>query len=175
MKRFLQPWLLITVGIIMNIASAIVTHYFINQNNRHIGEIQQEITNIDANIDKLWQAKTEMERKKEFILLLLNNVTSQPLNPIIEHDLKQQLSKLKTQYIADKSHVQTLSIESTLSITAESQQQIIKDINNQYFKQLELQASVTPLMESNALLYSIAIFMQLIGLILVLSRDLARQ
>jgi len=178
-KHYLQPWVLITIGILMNITSAIVTHYFISQNNDTLQIIQQKITAIESNIDSQWQSKNEMERKKEFILLLLNSQNSHSINPEITTYLEHYFTKFRQHHLnsdEQKNHPKkTLSIGLTIKLTQIAQKKIINNINDQYLEKLDLEASQKPLKDNNAILYSFAIFMQLIGLILVLSRDLTRQ
>jgi len=178
-KHYLQPWILITIGILMNIVSAIVTHYFISQNNAELYLIQQKIIMIENNIDSQWQIKNEIERKKEFIFLLLNDQENHEINLEITDYLNHYLSSLKRLYLYEKTDLNLpdniIDIDSTIQITKLAQEKVISDINNQYFEKLELESSQQPIKDNNAILYSIAIFMQLIGLILVLSRDLARQ
>lgn len=178
-KHYLQPWVLITIGIVMNITSAIVTHFFISQNNTDIQTIEQKIIAMETHIDSQWQNKSEMERKKEFALLLLNKQPQQAIKTEIKTYLLAHLASLKKHYLSpeQKQHFNNidLMIHATIQLTRLAQQTLINDINDQYFEKLELEASQKPLKDSNAILYSIAIFMQLIGLILVLSRDLARQ
>ena len=52
---------------------------------------------------------------------------------------------------------------------------IIASINDSYLEKLEIENQKTPLQEKNALLFTIAIFLQVTGLILVLSRDILRK
>jgi hypothetical protein len=61
-----------------------------------------------------------------------------------------------------------------LDISAAAQTATIESINNTYFETLELQEARMPLESANSRLLSIAIFLQVIGLILVLARDLRR-
>lgn len=173
-KSYLKPWILITTGIVMNIISAVLTHYFISQNNTELQLIDQQITNIESNIESQWQTKIEMERKKEFILLLLNQHDLTTIKKPIKDYLEQHLTRLQQYSLSKPPLTVDLSINQTIRITQLAQKSIIDDINNQYFQKLELESAKKPLQDHNAQLYSLAIFMQLIGLILVLSRDLAR-
>lgn len=178
-KHYLQPWVLITIGILMNIISAIVTHYFISQNNAKLNIIEQKISTIENNIENKWQSKNEMERKKEFILLLFNSEEKHAIKPAIKNYLNHYLATLKQHYLTQKElpspKENSVNIETTINITQLAQEHIINSINDQYFEKLELESAQQPYKDNNAMLYSIAIFMQLIGLILVLSRDLTRQ
>lgn len=178
-KRYLQPWVLITIGIMMNIVSAIVTHYFISENNSELHALKQKVSVIESNIESQWQTKNEMERKKEFILLLLNSQESHEIDLEITDYLNQYISSLKRLYLYAETNLipsdNIIDIELTINITKLAQNKVISDINDKYFEKLELEGTQQPIKDNNAFLYSIAIFMQLIGLILVLSRDLARK
>jgi hypothetical protein len=66
------------------------------------------------------------------------------------------------------------NIQLLLDVGAQSQKKIIQSINNTYFEILDLEARKNPIENNNTLIYSIAIFLQVIGLILVLARDLRR-
>ena len=65
--------------------------------------------------------------------------------------------------------------QTLLEISLAAQDAIIESINNTYFDTLELQEAKMPLERANARLFSIAIFLQVTGLILVLARDLRRR
>ncbi len=71
MKKTLKPWILVVTGILFNIASAIITHYFIGINNQQLAQLELEINKLDTLIDSQWRSKTELERKQEFLLLLV--------------------------------------------------------------------------------------------------------
>jgi len=103
--RWLSPWVFVATGIVFNILSVLITHYFIGLNNDQINVID---------------------------LALL------------------------------------------LDLSSAAQQWIIESINNSYFGALELLEQIMPLEGDNSLLFSIAIFLQVTGLILVLARDLRR-
>ena len=62
-----------------------------------------------------------------------------------------------------------------LTLSSAAQKSIIESINNTYFESIELQETKMPLVLDNSRLFSIAIFLQVIGLILVLARDLRRR
>ena len=64
--------------------------------------------------------------------------------------------------------------ELLLQLSESAQTTIIESINNTYFERIELEDDKTPLERNNARLFSIAIFLQVIGLILVLARDLKK-
>ena len=178
LDRFLAPWVFVLTGIIFNILSAVITHYFIGLNNDDINIIDREIQRKEVLIDSLWQSKNEVERKKEFFILLLS---SKPHKPDVVETIYRDYLKEVTGSYGLKDFTTRLdrdtgsNLDLLLDLSSAAQKSIIESINNTYFETLELQEAKMPLVRDNSRLFSIAIFLQVIGLILVLARDLRRQ
>ena len=177
LDRFLAPWVFVLTGIIFNILSAVITHYFIGLNNDTINDIDRQIQSKEVLIDSLWQTKTEIERKKEFFILLLakqpdkttvtDSIYRDYLQELLEnHGLKEFSTRMNRDTGSD--------LDLLLDLSKAAQKSTIESINDTYFETLELQESKMPLVRNNSRLFSIAIFLQVIGLILVLARDLRR-
>jgi hypothetical protein len=64
-----------------------------------------------------------------------------------------------------------VTLEQISQLTNLIREKIVQSINDSYLEKLSVQQKTTPLKEKNALLGSIAIFLQITGLILVLARD----
>lgn len=180
MNRYFAPWVFVATGIIFNILSAVITHYFIGLNNGKITEIDRNINNKQVLIDSLWQSKTEVERKKEFFIVLLameaNNLSTHA-DLIDRYYQNYMLETTKTYHLPGFENRQGLNKsdpELLLQLSESAQTSIIESINNTYFELIELEEGKTPLEKNNARLFSIAIFLQVIGLILVLARDLRK-
>lgn len=178
LDRLLAPWVFVLTGIIFNILSALITHYFIGLNNEAINTIDREINGKQVLIDSLWQSRIEVERKKEFFILLFAQADSEQAvaeavyrdyleDTIAAYDLTEFEPRL------DRDRGNRLGL--LLDVGAAAQATIIESINDTYFEILELREAKVPLEKDNSRLFSIAIFLQVIGLILVLSRDLRRR
>ncbi len=178
LDRFLAPWVFVLTGIIFNILSAVITHYFIGLNNDAINIIDREIQRKEVLIDSLWQSKNEVERKKEFFILLLSGKPEKPdvVETIYRDYLKEVVGSYGLKEFTTRMDRDTGSnLDLLLDLSRAAQKSIIESINNTYFETLELQEAKMPLLRDNSRLFSIAIFLQVIGLILVLARDLRRQ
>jgi hypothetical protein len=178
LDRFLAPWVFVLTGIIFNILSAVITHYFIGLNNDAINIIDREIQRKEVLIDSLWQSKNEVERKKEFFILLLSSKPDKPdvVETIYRDYLKAVMGSYGLKEFSLRMDRDTGSdLDLLLDLSGAAQKSIIESINNTYFETLELQETKMPLVRDNSRLFSIAIFLQVIGLILVLARDLRRQ
>jgi len=178
LDRFLAPWVFVLTGIIFNILSAVITHYFIGLNNDAINIIDRDIQRKEVLIDSLWQSKNEVERKKEFFILLLSSKPDKPdvVETIYRDYLKEVMSSYGLKEFTPRMDRDTGSdLDLLLDLSVAAQQSSIESINNTYFETIELRETKMPLVRDNSRLFSIAIFLQVIGLILVLARDLRRQ
>ena len=176
--RLLAPWVFVLTGIIFNILSAVITHYFIGLNNEAINAIDHDINDKQVLIDSLWQSRVEVERKQEFFILLFAQPGGKPeISEAVYRDYVEKtidtydLTEFEPRMDRDRGNRLGL----LLDVSAAAQETIIESINDTYFEVLELRDAKMPLENDNSRLFSIAIFLQVIGLILVLSRDLRRR
>ena len=141
LDRFLAPWVFVLTGILFNILSAVITHYFIGLNNDKIGVIDLEIDSKQVLIDSLWQSKTEVDRKQEFFILLLAGKTDMPkLNETLYRDYLTGL--VDTHHLGDYRERIAASggadLDVLLEISRTAQLAIIESINETYLESLEL-------------------------------------
>ncbi len=175
MLKTVKPWMLVVVGILFNIASALITHYFIGLNNQQLNELEMKAGQHDTLIDSQWRNRTEIQRQREFLLLLLTQSEGEQL-PVVRSIIRQQLKqtveqqKIGSEWLSDTTPIGIQAIEEISWLAASN---IIDTINDTYLEKLDILQQVQPLQDRNALLLSFAIFLQLLGLILVLAKDIA--
>ena len=181
LDRLLSPWVFVVTGIVFNILSAVITHYFIGLNNDVINLIDRDINRQQVLIDSLWQSKVEVERKKEFFILLFAYTYDKPedtpaTREFLYRDYLQELMSIhdlsEFEPRMDRDRGNQLGL--LLDISTAAQGAIVESINDTYFETIELHEARIPLENDNSRLFSIAIFLQVTGLILVLARDLRR-
>ncbi len=177
LDRLLAPWVFVLTGIVFNILSALITHYYIGLNKEEINAIDREMHNRQVLIDSLWQSRIEVERKEEFFLLLQDQAAekSARVRQYVRDYLQQLVATHDLAGFADRVAEATPGdLDLLLELSNAAQESIIDTINDTYFESLELQEARMPLERNNARWLSIAIFLQVTGLILVLARDLRR-
>ena len=181
LDRLLSPWVFVVTGIVFNILSAVITHYFIGLNNDAINLIDRDINRQQVLIDSLWQSKVEVERKKEFFILLFAQTYDKPgdtpaSSESFYRDYLQELMSVHdlTEFEPRMDRDRGNQLGLLLDISAAAQAAVIESINDTYFETIELHEARMPLENDNSRLFSIAIFLQVTGLILVLARDLRR-
>jgi hypothetical protein len=176
MVKSINKWVFVATGVIFNIAAAVITHYFIGINDQHLNQLEKRSMEQDTLIQSQWRMKTEIDRKQEFLLTLLNQNKIQPQAETTRFIVQQinlllAQQKLNTQQIKPDEPIDFGTITEASKLI---QNQIISRINNTYLEKLEIEDRKAPLKERNSTLYSVAIFLQLMGLILVLAKDLGK-
>jgi hypothetical protein len=176
----IPTWLLVATGLLMNIAAALITNFYIdriqiqqNDNNN------QQVTNQKL-IELTWQQMDTLERKRESALLALLQSSIQPAletsTNISNSLLIKQLEKSLHQY--DKSLVLKPFSQENAPLWSQSitdiQQQLGNKIDDIFIENIELKTQQHSLMTSISKLRNLALFLQILGLALILARDLKR-
>jgi hypothetical protein len=176
MLKSVNKWVFVITGVLFNISAAIITHYFIGLNDQQIMLLQQKVEQYDTLIQSQWRMKTETDRKQEFMLLLLIQDQPSPKATVSDFILRQlkhalQQQKLPTHELDSLQHPDFAIIN---RVSEQVKQHIIQSINDSYLQRLEIEKNQQPLEQRNSLLFSVAIFLQLTGLILVLAKDIGK-
>ncbi len=175
MNRLSTSWILVIIGITFNIGSAIITHYYIGLNNQALNELELKANQLETMIDSAWRNKTEIERKQEFLLLLMTRIQDETDNAVvkIKEQIVLQLEAILSQHrLSTEALTEIISFGTINTISEQAKQKIINDINDTYLEKVEIDSLQLPLKEQNSLLLTVAIFLQITGLILVLARDM---
>lgn len=176
MKKFLSPWILVTVGIIMNIASALIIHILVESNMNRMDKFMQQSETVDLRIDNLWQNYQALQQRQAYFTTLLLSANAGRQLDLAHELINTTLNQLIEQYKLERESVTatTVTIGQLQEIFTALQREVLVNIDNTYLEQIELRQQRQNIAENNARLNSIAIFLQMLGLILVLARDLAR-
>jgi len=169
----MAPWILVLTGILFNILSAVIAHYFIGLNNSRLAQIEEQTQRIDSQINTYWQQRQNIERKMEFILLLQQK-GKKIGDPFIMEYVARFVQSLRKQYNITAESEQTPNSQEIIQLVQETQEKLINDIDSTYLNQLTLDKQKMLISSSNSRLMSMALFLQLIGLILVLAKDFQR-
>jgi len=175
-KKLLAPWVLVIIGIAFNIFAALITNYFISLNNDKLAALEEQTQGIDTRINNYWQDRQNIERKMEFILLLQQQLKQQgqTQDPFVVQYIENFIQQMITQYKLTRENYEILTAQKVIQIVKQTQTQIINDIDDVYFDKLTLEKEKTLLVKVNSRLMSIALFLQLLGLILILAKDFQR-
>lgn len=174
LRPFFPPWLLVIVGIGFNIFSAIITNHFISANNEQLRVIEGKISGIDLRINTYWQNRQDVEGKKDFILLY-SQAGQQTGDQFVRQYINQYVQGLMQDYQLPVVKEKQFTDTEIIQIIDRVKGIIVDDIDDIYLEKLLLEKQKHPINRENAQLMSIALFLQMLGLILVLSRDLRKE
>ena len=167
MKTYIKPWILVLIGVIITIIAALINGFIISENNEIIESLESETANIETNIDHLWNNNLSIERKKDSAYIMaLQNPNSELVHNYIIDTLRLAGSD---KILDDKKNTFNILVNEVNLY----QNEIIDRINNLYGEKITKEEQINQIKKINSKFTHIAFFLQIIGLILVLSKDLA--
>ena len=165
-RHCLRPRNLVLAGVLFNLAAALISTHFIGRNNERIDALRKQAALQSTRIEGLWQQRQDLERKQEFLLLLIHQGGPEDAVVRFARDWLNQRG-------ADRRRAGPFDAARVIAVTRKARDELIDQINETYLEKLELERRITPLEARNADLMGTALFLQMLGLILVLARDLA--
>lgn len=165
----LPTWLIVLIGLLFNISSALVTHFIIEGKDQQLNRLSMQATSNNKEIELFWIQIEGIERKRETLYLLLNQQT-------LKADIGQQVATLLASHLHQEISVAALqNINALDSKINDYQDDLREKIDNKYFLNLELAELEAILKKQISSLRNWSIFLQMIGLSLILARDLNRK
>ncbi|WP_087017944.1 hypothetical protein [Thaumasiovibrio subtropicus] len=159
----IPTWFVVAVGLLFNIAAALLTHLKVDHLSIEAGVIEQKRQENRLLIDQVWQQIETLERKKEWLVLYDVQAEKGPLDahlivvlePWIKMDPRGSLSDMLAQL--------------------DGKQTVLRNsIDGRYFDNIQYGESYQRLMRDMSMYRNLALFLQIIGLALILARDLRR-
>lgn len=175
MKRWRVPmWIFVATGLVLNIISALLTNFSIDNINREANSIIQQQESHEKLIELTWQQVETIERKRELILLLtsLDEASVQPLPHAVKEQVFTEIHDWLNISISDLS---TVEIPAIMQRMNDIQREYRNKINQLYIQNLALTQSHENKMNSISRLRNLALFLQILGLAFLLVRDLSRR
>ena len=159
-------WLMVLIGLLFNISAALVTHFLIDEKNNHLNSLAMQMNNNEKEISLLWVQIEGIERKRETLYLLMNQGQ-------LDDAVARQFSRLLEVYLHQKISLQDIEL---VDNKIDNYQELIRnEIDNKFFLNLELVELQMYIQSDVSSLRNWSIFLQMIGLSLILARDLSRK
>lgn len=163
--------LLVWIGILLTVASAIITNNILEKNNKEISRINQEISVIERQIENRWQLVQDAGQKLDSAI---NVVASKSIIQISgDSDIIADyfydwfsLNLGKSKKISKNSN-----IKDYINLVSSFKKKSINDIDDLYLQKVTLESERQEIIDDNMFLKNLALFFQILGLILVLSKS----
>ncbi|WP_022940542.1 hypothetical protein [Psychromonas hadalis] len=162
----IPTWLVVLVGLLFNISAALITHFIIEGKTNQLNSLSMQMKNNDKEISLLWVQVEGIERKRETLYLLKNQGE-------LDEVIALQFSRLLALHLQE--NIPLADIQLVDKKIDSYQANIRNEIDNKFFLNLELVELEMLLQSEVARLRSWSLFLQMIGLSLILARDLSRQ
>ena len=181
LRQILRPWLIVIIGAFMSIASAFITHNFIIGNNDKIQLLQTKSQQIEQTITSHWQNAGRFERDGNIALLMTlqqeEKVQKYGIDIYIQHFIRQGLAKAEIQAVNAALSVdnKTALFSALLRLVDTHRRQVIDSIDALYIEKVGLEEKIMQIDVDNTRYASIALFLQVMGLIFVLAKDMGRR
>ncbi|MDO6763349.1 hypothetical protein [Agarivorans sp. 1_MG-2023] len=172
--RFTRTQVLVSIGLLFNIVAALMTNFYIDSVSQDAHQLVQQQQANDNLIKQTWLQIESLERKRELILALVSNEaqTSQPIPQTVQELLAKDLK-----YWLEMGEVPSINLSNLAALdrlVSKVQNQLRERIDNWYLQNIDLMGAYTDQMSTISSLRNLALFLQMIGLALILARDLSR-
>ncbi|WP_432468830.1 hypothetical protein [Agarivorans sp. Z349TD_8] len=164
----------VLIGLLFNIVAALMTNFYIDRVSQDAHGMVQRQQQHDKLIGQTWQQVDGLERKRELIYSLLAS-EAQTQRSIPVH--VQQLVAKDLQYWLEQGEIPAISLDNLASLDFfidKIQNSLRQRIDHWYLQNIDLSSRYTEQMATISALRNLALFLQIIGLALILARDLSR-
>lgn len=167
--RRIPTWAVVMTGLVFNISSALVTHFFIEKKNNELSVLSVQAVNNSNEIGLFWSQIEAIEQKRDTLLLLTQQGS-------IDMDIAPIFSSILYSHLHQKFTYEELNdfefINDKINVYQEG---IREQIDQRFLNNLDYMEIESEYKKSISSLRNWSIFLQMIGLSLILARDLSRK
>lgn len=182
-KLLSRPGFFVVIGVLMSVLSAVISNYFMVQNEAEIEKSRMQLLRLQNKIDHVWQESLLLEQIEEVgttILLLYHASSAEDERQAGRLALQRYLEKVIRTGAVDpatakniralvESDRQPMNVLSTLfGIIDNHKANAISQINDLYVEQATLERSQHYVEERNMVLRNVALFLHIMGVMLML-------
>lgn len=162
----IATWHLVALGILLNILSALLTNGMIDEKNQQVAQLKQSEAIATQRIDELWQQIQESERKRELFLVLWAD------RAVLSDEMIGYLHKIIARFNLNDS-APADELKEIMALFDHYQQSLRDEIDTLWLDNSSRKEKLPELYQAISHLRSLALFLQLAGLILLVARDLS--
>ncbi|PMJ92968.1 DNA mismatch repair protein [Vibrio sp. 10N.261.55.A7] len=168
--RFPPAWVLVLIGLVLNILAILMSSVVLDKLGEQIKALETTKQQNLYSIQLAWKTVETLERKRESLLLHAQLTDSNDISNALQEALQGQLSDWVD---GDVPLVNKENLSTLMMLINQAQQKSRNQIDDYYLDNLSLTDTMQSLSERIAWYKNIGLFLQVFGLALILSRDLA--
>ncbi|WP_117233040.1 DNA mismatch repair protein [Vibrio maerlii] len=168
--RSTPPWILVFTGLILNVLAIMITSVVLDEMSAELAALNEQKADNIYSIQLTWNQIESIERKRD--MLLLHSHLKTEFSPLIAQELQSDLNNWTGKTIPS---ITEQTFPQVLDILSTTQQSLRERIDTFYLDNITATEVIQHQSERMAFYKSIALFLQIFGLALILARDLARK
>ncbi|CAH0537822.1 hypothetical protein VMF7928_01375 [Vibrio marisflavi CECT 7928] len=172
MIRFPPSWVLVLVGLILNVLAILMSSIVLDRLSGDIGKLNESKEQNRYSIQLAWNSVETLERKREAILLHIQSMPAENRDFMLQEAIQLQLQHWIGKPVPQISQG---NLASLMMLINQAQQTLRDKIDDYYLENLAIGERALSLNEKIAWYKNIGLFLQVFGLALILARDLARK
>ncbi|CAH0533439.1 hypothetical protein VST7929_01307 [Vibrio stylophorae] len=158
-------WLFILLGLLLNIVAILISSVILEQYNQRNQRLHEQQTEYLDHISQAWRKVENLERKREWTWLMMQRLAANQdakVTPTLIAQLQPWLNQ----------PLNNISYQSLFQLIDQDQQQLREKIDTAYIETLTIKQRLQTNSQNAAYLHHLALFLQILGLTLLLARDL---
>ncbi|NLS12170.1 DNA mismatch repair protein [Vibrio sp. SM6] len=172
--RLPPPWALVLLGLVLNIVSLLLSSVILDGLNEQLARSSLTKEQNRRAIELDWSQVDTLERKREMALIYVSiHEVSRAGDGKVANDAAV-ISQLARWLNVDKAQLSLDELPTILNKIDDAQQGLRDRIDDYYFANIELSERMIGIEQHATTIKNWALFLQLFGLALILSRDLSR-
>ncbi|MDD1795415.1 hypothetical protein L4D06_21295 [Enterovibrio makurazakiensis] len=170
MRIGMPTWVIVAIGLVLNIVAALMTNFVIDDLGEEAALVIETQTNNNQIIQLTWQQVDALERRRETITIILASSTEN--NALTEMFSKRLLASFSD--MAD-INISLQNMPMIMSSIDKKQDLLRNKIDTLYLDNLSLAETQRDLGGKISAYRNLALFLQVLGLALIMARDLSRK
>ena len=172
--RLPPAWIIVLTGLVLNILAIVVSSLVLDKMVVEQAQYRERQQGNVYSIQLAWNTIETLERKRESMLLHMDISTSSnsSVTPELEEAMRGQLGAWVSGKVPE---ITVENLSQIMMLINQAQQSQRTRIDDFYLDNLTLSKLLQALEEQMTLYKNIAPFLQILGLALILERDLARR
>jgi len=160
---------LVLVGAALSIISVFIYNQVINKNHDEIKKLESSVIEKDEIIKSIWQNSISLENKKDISLTML--LTNQGERSLVDKFIKENFKRVGIN-VENIPQIKNEAFSFLTKMADNKKEEILERINNLYLEKVVIQEKISDRKRKIDKFSLMALFMQIIGLMLILSKDL---
>ncbi|CZF86363.1 MULTISPECIES: hypothetical protein [Grimontia] len=170
MQIGLPTWVIVATGLLMNVIAALMTNFVIDGLGEKAAVVEETQSSNNQLIQLTWQQVDALERRRETLLIILTTQQEGRELP------KMLVSQLLSSFSDMTETALNMGNINKIMLGIDQQQDLLRNkIDTLYLDNLQLTDSYREIVSSISNYRNLALFLQILGLALIMARDLSRK